>query len=200
LKVEQNRGKCLRVFVALDIPDEVRRAIGDLIGKLEKTCRGARWVRTEGMHVTLKFVGEVSPEKAERIKSALAGVRSNTPVEMHFRGAGFCPNERHPRVFWAGIEASPNLAELAQGIEARMESLGVAREQRPFRPHLTLARFKSEEGLERLREELRSAGALEFGSVRTSEVRLYQSQLNPKGAVHTRLASYSFVASAGGAA
>jgi len=192
-------GRNLRVFVALDIPEDVRRAIGNLISKLEKSCRGARWVRVEGMHVTLKFIGEVSSEKEERIKEALAGVRSAEPVEMHFSGGGFFPNERHPRVFWTGIEASPNLTELASEIETRMERLGIAREQRPFRPHLTLARFKSEEGLERLREALRDAGLLEFGSVRTGEVHLYQSQLNPRGAVYTRLATYSFVAAAGGA-
>ena len=186
--------------MALDIPEEVRRAIGALTGKLEKSCRGARWVCVEGMHVTLKFIGEVSTEKVERIKEALAGVRSGEHIELNFRGAGFFPHERHPRVFWAGIEASANLAELAKDIEARLERLGIAREERPFRPHLTLARFKSEEGLERLRETLRDAGPLEFGSTRAGEVYLYQSQLNPRGAVYTRLASHSFVAAAGGAA
>lgn len=186
----------MRVFVAVDIPDEVREAIRTLMGKLENTCRGARWARVEGMHVTLKFIGEVSTEKVERIRAELAAVRSAAPVEISFRGVGFFPNERHPRVFWAGMAASPNLGELAEEVERRLETLGIPREQRPFRPHLTLARFKSEDGLERLRAASREAGALEFGSTTAREFHLYQSQLHPKGAVYTRLATFPFVGSA----
>ncbi len=185
----------MRVFVALDIPDDVRRAIASVAGKLEGTCRGARWARVADMHVTLKFIGEAPAEKVERIKSALAAVHSTTPMEMTFRGAGFFPNERHPRVFWVGISATPNLAELAADIERRMEELGIPREQRPFRPHLTLARFKSEEGLDRLRETLRGLEPLEFGSTQTGELHLYQSQLKPGGAVYMRLATFPFASS-----
>ncbi len=183
----------MRIFVALDIPDDVRQAIRNLIGKLEKTCRGARWVRVEGMHVTLKFIGEVPLEKVERIKVELAGLRSGAPVDLNFRGVGFFPNDRHPRVFWAGIESTANLAEIAMEVERHLENLGVAREQRPFHPHLTLARFKSEDGLQQLRETLRNLGAQEFGSTRTGDLHLYQSQLNPKGAIYTRLATFHFV-------
>ncbi len=186
----------MRVFVALDIPDDVRQGIRKLIGQLDRTCRGARWVRVEGMHVTLKFIGEVSLEKVDRIKGELAGVRSAAPVEMNFRGVGFFPNDRHPRVFWAGIETTPNLAEIAVEVERRMETLGIAREPRPFQPHLTLARFKSEEGLPQLLETLRTLGAQEFGSTRIGELHLYQSQLNPEGAKYTRLATFPFVGSA----
>ena len=186
----------MRVFVALDLSDEVRRAIAGLVGKLEKTCRGARWVRVEGIHVTLKFIGEVPVDKVEQIRGALAGVHTAAPVEMSFRGKGFFPNAKHPRVFWAGIEATPNLGELATEIERRMEALGIPREQRPFKPHLTLARFKSEEGLARLVEALAAGGSLEFGHVTASEFHLYQSQIKPGGAVYTRLATFSLVGSA----
>ena len=182
----------MRVFVALEIPDEVREAIRSLIGQLEKNCRGARWAHVEGMHVTLKFIGEVPPERVGRIQAELAAVRSDQPVELSFRDVGFFPNERHPRVFWAGITATPNLTELATEVERRMESLGIPREQRPFRPHLTLARFKSEEGLEQLREALRNFKSLEFGSTRAQEFHLYQSQLKPRGAEYTRLATFCF--------
>ncbi len=187
----------MRVFVALDIPDEVRNAIRSFISKLEKSCPRARWAGVEGMHVTLKFIGEVSPEKVGRIQAELATVRSAQPVEMSFRDVGFFPNQRHPRVFWAGITATPNLTELATEVERGMESLGIPREQRPFRPHLTLARFKSEEGLERLCEALRNFKSVEFGSTRTRELHLYQSQLKPRGAEYTRLATFSFAPGTG---
>lgn len=180
----------MRVFVALDIADEVRSALANLIDKLEGTCPAARWVRVEGMHVTLKFVGETQPEKVEQIKQQLATIRLAEPVEMSFRNLGFFPNERHPRVFWVGITATANLGELAAEIEHRLDSLGIAREQRAFRPHLTLARFKSEENPQRLCEAVRTLGPLEFGSTRTGELHLYQSQLKPGGAVYTRLATF----------
>jgi 2'-5' RNA ligase len=182
----------LRVFVALEIPADVRNAIGAFERKLEPECRGARWVRPEGIHVTLKFIGEAAPERVERIKAELAGVRAAGAVRIVFRGAGFFPNERHPRVFWAGIEATPNLADLAAEIESRFERLGISRETREFRPHLTLARFKSEEGLPKLRAALASAGPLEFGLMETTEMHLVESRLERGGAVYTRLATFNF--------
>ncbi len=183
----------MRVFVALDVPDEVRRALGDLMARLAPCCRAARWARGEAMHVTLKFIGEAVPENVERIKNALQGVHSAEAVEMRFRNVGFFPNAGHPRVFWAGIEASPNLAELAAAVEGAVEPLGIPRETRPFRPHLTLARFKSEEGLARLHEALRREASFEFGATRAAEFHLYQSVLKPRGAEYTRLADYPFV-------
>ena len=186
----------MRVFVALDLPEEVHRALADFVRTLEPTCAGARWTRTSGIHVTLKFIGEAPPEKVERIKETLAAIALAEPVELRFRDVGFFPNARHPRVFWAGIEASGNLAELAVAVEERLETLGIPREQRPFKPHLTLARFKSEQGLARLDDAVRRYPSLEFGAMRTGEFHLYQSHLKPGGAEYARLATFSF---AGGA-
>ncbi len=192
----------MRVFVALDIPAEVRRAIGEMIARLRGVARGARWVRAEGVHVTLKFIGEIPAERVAAVEQALRDVRSAgiaAPVEAKFRGAGFFPNERHPRVFWAGIEASPNLADLARAVDARLTPLGIASETREFRPHLTLARFKSEDGLRRLRDEIKRLEPFEFGSMRASEFHLFQSQLGPGGAKYTKLASFPFGRSGGDA-
>jgi 2'-5' RNA ligase len=180
----------------MDVPEEVRGAIREFVAKMERECqeaRGARWARVEGMHVTLKFIGEVAAEKVEQIKKELEGVRSAAAVEMSFRGVGFFPNAKHPRVFWAGIEATPNLAEIAEEIEARLERLGIPREGRAFRPHLTLARFKSEEGLPKLREAIEKAGAMEFGGTQSGEFYLYESKLLRGGAHYSRLATFKFV-------
>lgn len=184
----------MRVFVAMDVPEEVKRKIREFVARLQTECaeaRGARWARVEGMHVTLKFVGEVPPEKVEEIKKELAGVRSVAAVEMKFRGVGFFPNAKHPRVFWAGIEATPNLAEIAAEIEKRLERIGIPREGRTFRPHLTLARFKSEEGLPKLRDSIEKSGAMEFGATRSGEFYLYESKLMRGGAVYTKLKTFS---------
>lgn len=186
----------MRVFVALEVPEETKRKLRELVAALGGACRGARWVHTEGMHVTLKFVGETSPERVEQIKVELGRIRARAAVEMSFRTVGFFPNDRHPRVFWAGIEASPNLGELAAAIERAFEALGIPPETRPFKPHLTLARFKSEDGLTQLRKRLAELAPFEFGATHATELHLYQSTLKSSGAVYTCLASYSFVEAA----
>ncbi len=182
----------MRLFVALDIPAEVRGAIGEMIARLRDVARGARWVRAEGVHVTLKFIGEMPAERVAAIQEALREARVAAPVDAKFHGAGFFPNERHPRVVWAGVEASPNLAELARDVDQRVSRLGIAAETREFRPHLTLARFKSEDGLPRLREEIKKLEPFDFGSMQASEFYLFQSQLGPGGAKYTKLANFPF--------
>jgi len=180
----------MRLFVALDIPDDVRAAIAAAVKKLQRTCEAARWVRLEGAHVTLKFIGEVPAERAEPIKAALATVLFPGAIKIFFRGIGFFPNERRPRVLWAGVEVDPELRTLAAAVKNSLEPLGFACEQREFSPHVTLARFKSPEKLESLRTAIAAAGPLEFGSVVAHEFHLYQSILKPGGAEYTRLASF----------
>jgi RNA 2',3'-cyclic 3'-phosphodiesterase len=183
----------VRLFVALDIPVPVRVAIETLVTKLRPACPQARWVRLEGAHITLKFIGEVPANTQEPIRSALASLRPPGPIEMDFRGVGFFPNERRPRVFWAGIEAGKALADLAMAVEMALEPLGIPRESRAFSPHLTLARFDSPRGLDGLRKAIAAAGDLEFGRSTAVEFHLYQSVLKRGGAEYTRLATWLFV-------
>ncbi len=183
----------MRVFVAIPVPDEVRRGLGELIAKLQRTCPAARWVRAEGMHVTLKFIGEATEEKVERVKAALRAVRSTAPIELHFRNTGFFPNPKHPRVFWARIDATPNLAEIAEAIEEKIEPLGIPREARAFRPHLTLARFDSQAGIPRLGEALTQLAPFDFGATTARQFHLYQSVLKRGGAEYAVLADFDFV-------
>jgi 2'-5' RNA ligase len=182
----------MRLFVALDIPEDVRSAIGALAAKLRPACRNARWVRIDGVHVTLKFIGETSPEKSEAMKTALAALPSRASIPMNFRGLGFFPNDRRPRVLWAGIEAGPDLAALASAVDTALAALGIPREERAFSPHLTLARFDTPRGLEALHAAIEKGGHLEFGATTAQEFHLYQSILKPGGAEYTRLATFSF--------
>jgi len=183
----------MRLFVALDFPEEVREAVRELIAKLRPLCRSARWVRPEGMHITLKFIGHVSAEKLDPIRAALASVRSDAPVEMHFHGVGFFPNERRPRVVWCGVEVSQNLGQVAADIERGLEPLGIAREERAFVPHLTLARFESPQGVGKLARQLQEMTPPDFGSARETEFHLYESTLKPSGAEYKKLESFGFV-------
>lgn len=181
----------MRLFVAMDIPEEVRSAIGALAAKLRIACPNARWTRIEGLHVTLKFIGETSVEKIEMIKAALADIPSRAPISINFHGLGFFPNERRPRVLWAGIEGGTQLAELAAAVETALHPLGIAREEREFSPHLTLARFDAPRGLNTLHAAIEKAGAAEFGGTTAKEFYLYQSVLKRGGAEYTRLATFS---------
>ncbi|HTS11466.1 MAG TPA: RNA 2',3'-cyclic phosphodiesterase [Candidatus Limnocylindrales bacterium] len=183
----------MRLFVALDFPDSIRHTIRELIARLKPAAKGARWVRPEGMHVTLKFIGHVDAKKVAAIEDALAPVRSAQPVEMFFRGIGFFPNDRRPRVVWCGIEASANLAALAADVERALVPLGIAADSRDFVPHLTLARF--EQGV-RADELVRAASEFQsqdFGSAKEIEFHLFESILKPSGAEYKKVRSYSFM-------
>ena len=183
----------MRLFVALDLPDAVRRALGDLIAQLKAKSRAARWVRPESMHVTLKFLGNVESRKLGPVRETLATLHSRQPVELHFRALGFFPDEHRPRVIWCGIQATPNLFELASATEQALETLGFARESRAFVPHLTLARINSTKGVENLVRAADVLKSYDFGSARESEFHLFESVLKRSGAEYQKLASYSFV-------
>jgi 2'-5' RNA ligase len=186
----------VRLFVALDFPDAVRASLRDLIARLRPLSSGARWARPEGMHITLKFIGETGQGKLDAIRAALASIQSPQPVEMHFRGLGFFPHERKPRVLWCGVESSANLAALALGIEGALEPAGIPRESRAFVPHLTLARFDSPhgpKGVDKLVSAANELKSYEFGSASESEFYLYESVLRPSGAEYKRLAAFPFV-------
>jgi 2'-5' RNA ligase len=186
----------VRLFVALEIPAVVRENLAALLHELHTIAPQEKWVRAENLHVTLKFIGEAPPEKLDPIGKVLAGVRLDSPAKLDFRGLGFFPNEKHPRVFWAGIEASPNLKKLAGDIELTMEKLGIPHEQRPFSPHLTLARFETRKLPENLRVAIQKNATREFGTLETEQFHLIESKLKPSGAEYTTLQSFAFVSGA----
>jgi 2'-5' RNA ligase len=182
----------VRLFVAIEIPDELRRAIAEFLTAMRRHAPRARWVRPETIHVTLKFIGEASAEKMEAIRDALAPIQFPAPVEMEFRGTGFFPAERRPRVFWIGIQANASLAELAGAVDGQLEPLGIARESRAFVPHLTLARFEQPGESGDLARALGDANRHSFGRMLAREFHLYESRLLREGAQHIRLETYCF--------
>jgi 2'-5' RNA ligase len=183
----------VRLFVALEIPSAVRENLASFVEQLRPLAPQSRWVRTENLHVTLKFIGETPSEKLDAIRAALATARSPQAVPIKFHGLGFFPNAKRPRVFWAGMEATPNLKTLVSDIERAMEKLGIPPEQRPFSPHLTLARFEPPRLPENLRSRIQENAAREFGSLATKEFHLIESKLKPSGAEYTTLESFPLV-------
>jgi RNA 2',3'-cyclic 3'-phosphodiesterase len=187
----------VRLFVALEIPADVRENLAALVGELRKVDASPRWVRQENLHVTLKFIGETRPEKLGAIRGALATVRTGESVKLDFRGLGFFPGEKRPRVLWAGIESSLSLASLSRDVNAALEKTGIPRETRPFAPHLTLARFREDRVSERLQAAIRERAGQNFGSLQTSEFHLIESRLKAHGAEYARVAPYAFSAAEG---
>ena len=187
----------MRLFVALESPDNVRAALIDLVARLKPLCRSASWVRPEGMHVTLKFIGHAiadgDSQKLAAARAALAAVQSAAPVDLLFRGIGFFPNARRPRVAWCGIQASTNLVPLAADVERALEPLGIPRESRALVPHLTLARFKIPPGGDALVREAENFAGHEFGSTRETQFHLFESRLKPGGAEYAKIQSFRFV-------
>jgi len=183
----------VRLFVALDLPEAVRRALAELIANLKPKSRGARWLQPENLHITLKFIGHVGNEKLSPIQSVLSSIHAAQPIELHFRGMGFFPNERRPRAFWCGVAGSPNLAELAADIDRALAPLGIEAETRPFTPHLTLARFKSDEGVREMVYAANDMKSTDFGAATETNFHLYESLLKSTGAQYNRIASFPFV-------
>jgi RNA 2',3'-cyclic 3'-phosphodiesterase len=183
----------MRLFVAFDLTDSIREAVAQFLGRLRRACPQARWMRPENMHITVKFIGWVPDEQLAEFRAALEQVHSPQPARLEFRGTGFFPTEKRPRVLWIGVQHSPNVAEIAAELDRRFLSLGVEAEKRDFHPHLTLARFATPAGLDPLRAAIRDAGEVNFGFLCANLLHLYQSQLRPGGAEYTRLASFDFL-------
>jgi RNA 2',3'-cyclic 3'-phosphodiesterase len=183
----------VRLFIAIEIPEDVRNALAALLRELRAIAPAAKWVRAENLHVTLKFLGHSEPEKLGAIEQALTAVHSPQPVALQFCGLGFFPNEKRPRVFWAGMEASANLRALAEDIDHAVTQLGFPAENRPFAPHLTLARFDPPGLPAKLDVAVKQHASTRFGSLNTSMFHLIESKLKPTGAEYTTVKSFPFV-------
>jgi 2'-5' RNA ligase len=190
----------MRIFIALDIDEAIRHRIARFMDGVRGFAPDARWVRPESLHITLKFIGETAPENVDQIKEALKAVEANA-IEMNIRGSGFFPGAKSPRVFWLGIEAGPSLAALASTVDDRVAALGIAKEDHPFSPHLTLARGGSGsprsgiDGFKRsfqpLQEKLAALPVPEFGTMTAREFFLYQSHLSRGGSRYEKLAGFT---------
>jgi 2'-5' RNA ligase len=190
----------MRLFVALEITSSVRKNLAALIDSLRAVAPQAKWVRPENLHVTLKFIGEVPDTKTAEVVSILRvlcgvyqGVRSH-PVNLCFRGLGCFPDDKRPRVFWVGIEASADLKGLAADIGKATEKLGIPNERRPFSPHLTLARFEPPRLPDKLSVAIQQSAQRDFGSLHAREFHLIESKLKSSGAEYTTLESFAFAA------
>jgi 2'-5' RNA ligase len=192
----------MRLFVALDIDEHIRKRLATFIEGVRGFGPDARWVKAESLHVTLKFIGEWPNDAVKTIEQSLSTVAGN-PIELRFHSYGFFPTEKSARVFWVGIAGGAPLATLATHVDETLSGLGIPRETRAFSPHLTLARSaggsgapgwrkgdRMNAGFRRVQEKLATISDLDFGTMTAREFFLYQSQLSPKGSRYTKLARF----------
>jgi RNA 2',3'-cyclic 3'-phosphodiesterase len=184
----------LRAFVAVEIPLDVRQAICDATSDLQKKIGSlVRWVPMENMHLTLKFLGDISLSNMDMLTQMLhAGTDLLKCFDLHITGLGSFPNLKRPRVIYMGIQAPATLETLQRGIESASRRLGYEAEERHFSPHLTIGRVRqnvtaTEQQTIRLALEETKIDFL--GTARVDSIHLYKSDLKPPGPVYTRLYS-----------
>lgn len=187
----------IRAFIAIDLTPEIRQRLDQVTGQLKQHLENVpvRWVPAVNIHLTLKFLGDVSVNNLEMLKKImLTEVESHHPFEISVGGLGAFPSARHARVVWIGVEAPPDLLAVQHGIEAATARLGYDREERPFSPHLTLGRVSrnaTARDAHLLGDVLESMKVGFLGVTKVESVHLFRSDLKPTGSIYTRIFSAS---------
>jgi 2'-5' RNA ligase len=190
----------MRLFVGIDIPDDIRRRIADFVEHVRPHAPDARWVKPDTYHITLKFIGEFKPERLDELKTALSAVAAPA-IDISFHGCGFF-SPRSPKAFWSGVHANETLPSLACAVQDACAKLGIRVEDHAYTPHLTLARTGSgrPQGSPRdrnkpvmwnLRETVqRMFPQPDFGTMTAQAFFLYESKLSPQGAQYSKIARF----------
>lgn len=176
----------MRTFIAIEIPSEIKSALAALQDELRRAGADVSWTKPENIHLTLKFLGEVDEGRIGEIEEVCAASAAGfQPFTLSLNDMGVFPNARQPRVLWAGLAGE---IEKAAGMQRRLEAglalIGFEREEKAFRPHLTIGRLKSNK---KTRELLALAGArrLPALSFTVGEIVVMKSELHPAGARYT---------------
>jgi len=191
----------MRAFIAIDLPENIRSALSrkqsELRDSLAKMNRDTgkqdaeiRWTRPEGIHLTLKFLGEIPQARISQVIESLPAIGAFESIPIEVKGFGFFPSATRAQVFWAGVEAPPALTHLARNIEEAMEKIGFAPEKRNYSPHLTLARFKNPRPRPELRSLVEAQGQISIGRFEAAEFFLFESKLSPRGAEYGKVARF----------
>jgi 2'-5' RNA ligase len=178
----------MRTFIAIELPERIKKKIEEVQAPLRKTNTFVSWVKPENIHVTLKFLGEVPEDKINEIflatEKALEGTRKFT---MSLKGMGAFPDSRRPRVIWLGAgSGEKELSFLANRVVEEMEKIGFPKEDRKFSAHFTIGRVKSPKNIEKLMELVKSSD-FQTEDIEVNEVVVMKSQLHPAGAIYTPL-------------
>lgn len=173
----------MRLFISIELTEDIRAEISGLIEAMRKKGSGVKWVEPRNLHVTLKFLGHVPDEKIEKIIGAASEALGNSePFRTSFRGAGSFPGGKRPRVFWVGArKGSEKQAGLARLVDSAMAAAGFDEEKREFTPHVTIGRVKDPKEAGSLLRALEEAREKSFGEMTVDRVSLMKSTLSRKG-------------------
>ncbi len=178
----------MRAFIALELTDEIRNKLAILQNQLKTYNGKIKWVNPKQIHVTMKFLGDITPPQAEQLSEDLRYIAADfSPFHFDVGRIGTFPGKKVPRIVWVGVENTPLLQELQQEIESAAEAIGVEREKRNFSPHLTLGRVKELDDPEDFRRFL-YGHTLETTSNRVDRIVLFKSRLTPSGPIYSEYA------------
>ena len=175
----------MRLFIAIDIPEELKEKLAHIISGLKKCGADAKWVDASNIHITLKFLGETRDEQLDKVKAIISETAGSfTKLELTAESFGFFPNEISPKVLFISTNNEETLKKISLRLEDKVEGLGFSKENR-FKSHLTLARFRGKKNIDRVKEEIKRI-TLE-GKFWVCEIILFKSTLKPSGPVYEKI-------------
>jgi 2'-5' RNA ligase len=179
----------LRSFLAIELPESILRRIGEVQRDLKSSRADVRWVSPQNIHLTLKFFGNIEESKIDSIAQSIEEpARTFSPIGITVRGMGAFPGLKSPRVIWIGLHDEKKvLVSFQKQLDGELQKIGFQPEDRPFHPHLTLGRMRSNRGKDELVTEMEKYREEEFGSFQTDRVILLKSDLRPEGPIYTPL-------------
>lgn len=183
----------LRLFLAIDIPSNIREELTKIQSQFKSLDLDASWVRPGNIHLTLKFLGNTEPEKIPQIVEVMnTCVNSIGPFSLSLTKIGGFPNLNRPRVLWVGLaDSQGSLVSAQKNIDRNLSRLGYDTDNKPFFPHLTLARFKSPKGGQEIKHKIASFNMDENKPFTITSIKLYKSELTPRGAIYTSLHEFN---------
>jgi RNA 2',3'-cyclic 3'-phosphodiesterase len=178
----------IRSFIAFDLEsDQVLNKLGHVQKLLVETGADLRPVAPQNIHVTMRFLGDISPPMVDKLHAIMKNVRF-TPFTIQLKGIGVFPSLNYPRVVWAAItEGTEQIKSIFTQLEPQIRTLGFAADRYGFNPHLTIARVRSGKNKQNLAEFVTKKADYEFGTIQAKCLRLKRSQLSPKGPTYTTL-------------
>ena len=181
----------MRTFIAIELSDQIREALAQIQSHLKYSGADVKWVEKNNVHLTLKFLGEISEEKAERVKLILQKIAGGTkPFEISIKDVGAFPKIDFPRVIWVGLDKGADKSKiLAERIDEALSEIGFQKESRPFAAHLTIGRVRSPKNKDALKDKMLSYSpqSMVHSPQSISSIALFKSILTPKGAIYTKL-------------
>jgi 2'-5' RNA ligase len=179
----------IRSFLAIELPEAIRRKIEEVQKDLKLSHVDVRWVSPEKIHLTLKFFGSIDESRIDPIVKSIGGpTQTSSPFSLAVRGMGAFPHLKNPRVIWMGlVDEKEILPSFQRELEKELRKIGFESEDRPFHPHLTLGRMKSNQGRDELIGRMEKYREEQFGDFQVEKVVLFKSDLRPSGPIYTPL-------------